>query len=168
MGWIGTVSGTVLCCFIFLKVIILNLFISHTYLIHASSTQAWSTWFETMNDYSCMSENKVSQKWCEIGMWSKLTHIFGCNGGNRVIFCKTLANIVSYVISNNEYSVLFHFEINQSLVNFGFCIFDWVNRDSGLAMQNPLLGSDFHHCIFPKCPMNKNNKMNHHNYDYNY
>ena len=69
-GWIGTVCGKVLCGFIFLKLIILNLLISHTYmyLIHASSIQTWSTWYKTMNDYSCMSENKVSQKWCEIGM----------------------------------------------------------------------------------------------------
>ena len=83
-------------------------------------------------------------------------------------FCKDLTIIISYVLSKNEYLAIFHFEINQNFSYFQILHFwlGWIGT-ALLAMQNPLLGSDFYYCIFPHCPMNKSNKINHHNYDYN-
>ena len=66
-----------------------------------------------------MSENKVSQNGVKLGCGQNFTYIFGSNGGNHVIVCKDLANIiVSYVLSKNEYLAIFHFEINQNSSSF--------------------------------------------------
>ena len=121
----------------------------------------------------CMIAHAWGEIWClknclKLGCSKNFTYIFGSNFGNHAIFCKDLTNIVSCVLSYNERLAIFHFEFNP---NFSyFQIFDfwlgWIGT-ALLAMQNQLLGSDFHQCIFPKCPMNKNNKLNHHNYNYN-
>ena len=76
-----------------------------------------------MNDYSCMSENNVSKNGVKFGCGQNFTYIFGSNSGNHVIFCKDLANIVSYVLSKNEYLAIFHFEINQNFSYFQILYF---------------------------------------------
>ena len=92
---------------------------------------------------------------------------FLSNGGNHLIFCKDFINIVSYVLSKNEYLAIFRFEINPNFSYFQILYYwlGWIGT-ALLAMQNKLLGSGCHHCIRPKCPMNKNDKMNYHNYDH--
>ena len=86
----------------------------------------------------------------KLGCCQNFTGIFGSNGGNRVSFCKDLANFVYYVFSKNEYLAIFHFESNQIVCYFQILNFwlGWIGT-ALLAMQNLLLGSDFHLSLYP-------------------
>ena len=56
-----------------------------------------------------------------------------------MIFCKYLANIVSYVLSKNEYSAIFPFEINKKNCLFlDFAFLTGVNRDSASGHAKPI------------------------------
>ena len=54
----------------------------------------------------------------KLGCGQNFTCIFGSDGGNHVILRKDLTNIVSYVLSKNEYLAIFHFDINKKKIYF--------------------------------------------------
>ena len=123
-------KSSINCNFIFSKVITFW-FLTHTWYMPRSSTQLWSTWYETMNDCSCMRE--------KVGCGQNFTYIFRSNVENRAIFCKDLTNIVSCVLWNNEHLVIFHFQINPNFSSFSdFGFLTGVNSDSAPGHAKPI------------------------------